>query len=67
MKKGSNVNKARTTIGDLIVAIVDAAREIFVNEQQAYHFTEVVLNRLARPVPARSVAGRIRLRRKTLL
>lgn len=52
MKMKSKENaKLRTTLGELVVAIMDAALEVSRNERAAYHLTGLVLNRMLEPAP----------------
>jgi hypothetical protein len=46
-----NVRRLHTTVGQLIVAIVDAARRVTESERNACRLTGLVLNRMLQPVP----------------
>ncbi|HEY7217946.1 MAG TPA: hypothetical protein VH985_06095 [Candidatus Binatia bacterium] len=46
-----NLRRLHTTVGELIVAIMDAARRVTDNERNAYRLTGFVLNRMLQPVP----------------
>lgn len=46
-----NVRRLHTTVGELIVAIMGAARRVADNERDAYRLTGFVLNRMLQPVP----------------
>lgn len=43
--------RVHTTIGELITAIVDAAKKVTTDERRAYHLTDFVLSQMLRPVP----------------
>jgi hypothetical protein len=45
------VRRLHTTVGELVVAITDAARRVAENEGSAYQLTGFVLNRMLQPVP----------------
>ena len=51
MTTHTRTKKIRTTLGELIVAITDAARGVTDNERNAYYLTGFVLNRMLRPAP----------------
>ena len=52
MTTRANTKKLHTTLGDLIVAIMDAARGFAANEREAYRLTGLIVNRMVlRPVP----------------
>jgi hypothetical protein len=51
MKTEFKVRKVRTTIGDLIVAIMDAALEVSKSERKAYRLTGLVVNKMLQPAP----------------
>lgn len=46
-----NVRRFHTTVGELIVAITDAARRVTDSERNACRLTGLVLNRMLEPVP----------------
>ena len=43
--------KLRTTMGDLIVAVMDAALEVSRSERNAYRLTGLVVNKMLQPCP----------------
>jgi len=49
MRSGSNIKRLYTTVGDLIVAITDAALEVSKNEKEAYRVAHLVLSRMVSP------------------
>jgi hypothetical protein len=51
MKTKTNVKRLRTTLGELVIAITDAALEVSRSERAAYRLTGLVLNRMLQPVP----------------
>jgi hypothetical protein len=55
--------RLRTTMGELITAIMDATRIVTTDEQHADRLTGFVLNNVLRPVPV-TVANRSIRRRK---
>jgi hypothetical protein len=57
------IKRLDTTVGELIAAIIDAAREITADERRAYHLTGFVLNQMLRPVPVTVSHRSIRRRR----
>jgi hypothetical protein len=54
----------RTTVGELIVTITDAALEVSRDERKAYRLTGIVLNRMAQAAPAGTGRQGIKLPRK---
>jgi hypothetical protein len=58
MKVEANVKRLRTTVGDLVVAMVDAALKAGGSEKDAYCLTGFFLNRMLQPAPAK--AARLR-------
>lgn len=66
MKTDSKIKQLRTTVGDLIAAIMDVAVERSRDERAAYRVTSLVVNRMLQPVPV--VATRkVRLHRNLRL
>jgi hypothetical protein len=54
MKAESNVTRLKTTVGDLVVAMVDAALRAGGSERNAYRLTGLILNAMLEPVPVRA-------------
>jgi len=63
----TNLNRSlRTTVGDLIVALMDAALEKCKDEQTACRVTSLILNRMVPvPVPARRACFGERAKRRS--
>ncbi|HXV84366.1 MAG TPA: hypothetical protein VEG60_31345 [Candidatus Binatia bacterium] len=57
----------QTTLGDLIVNIMDAASRFARDEREAYRITGLIVNRILCPVPAVARPRAIRLRRRAVL
>ena len=51
-----NVRRLHTTVGELIVAIMDAALGVSDSERDAYRLTGIVLNRMLDPVPVPAIS-----------
>lgn len=51
MTTKSHVKRFRTTLGDLIVALTDAARSCTDSDQNAYRLVGLVLNKALQPAP----------------
>jgi hypothetical protein len=56
-----------TTIGDLVVSIMDAALEVTRNERKAYRLSGLVLSKMLRPCPLLIKQPDINFRRKSRL
>ncbi len=54
MKAESNITRLRTTVGDLVVAMVDATLRAGASERNAYRMTGLVLNAMLEPAPVRA-------------
>lgn len=67
MKINSRIKRLRTTVGDLIAAIMDVAVEPCRDERAAYRVTSVVVNRMSQPVPVVATRARVRLHRRPRL
>jgi len=52
-----NVDKIDTTIGELVVALTDAAFEVFVEKKDAYFLVDLVLKYLLRRTQRDKAAG----------
>jgi hypothetical protein len=63
MKTNSKIKRLRTTVGDLITAIMDVAVERCPDERAAYRVTSLVVKRMLQPVPVVATRGRVRLHR----
>jgi hypothetical protein len=66
MQIDRNPKRLWTTVGDLIVATVDAAREISGSESMAYYLTALVLSKRLQPcreVAIQTISRRRRTRR----
>lgn len=46
-----NLRRLHTTVGELVVALMDAARRVTDSERNAYRLTGFVLNRMLQPAP----------------
>lgn len=64
MKTNSNIKQLRTTVGDLIAAIMDAAVQRCQDERAAYRVTSVLVNRMLQPVPVVATRATVKPRRK---
>jgi hypothetical protein len=53
MKLEGNIKRLQTTLGDLVVALVDAALKAGRSETNAYRMTGAIVNTLLQPAPAR--------------
>jgi len=65
MKTEMKIKRVHTTVGELIVAIMDAAQKVTNTERDAYRLTGFVWNRMLQPVPVvatRSVTRKTRIR-----
>jgi hypothetical protein len=51
MRINRNAARVRTTVGDLIVSIMDAARIVTRNERKVYGLTGLVLDKMLQPCP----------------
>jgi hypothetical protein len=65
MKSKANL-RFRTTLGELIGAIMDAALEVSRDERTAYHLTGLVLNRMLQPAPVIATQRRTHLYRRLI-
>jgi hypothetical protein len=59
-----NVRRLHTTVGELIVAIMDAARKVTDDGRNAYRLTGFVLNRMLQPAPATATRHATNIPRK---
>ncbi len=66
MKTNRNAGRLRTTIGDLVVSIMDAG-EVTRNERKAYRLSGLVLNKMLQPCPVLVNQPDIDFRRKSSL
>jgi len=66
MKTNRNAGRLRTTIGDLVVSIMDAG-EVTRNERKAYRLSGLVLNKILQPCPVLVNQPDIDFRRKSSL
>ena len=64
MKTNRNAGRVRTTVGDLIVSIMDAARRVTRNERRAYRLTGLVLDKMLQPFPVPATRSRNNFRKK---
>jgi hypothetical protein len=53
MKFQGNIKRLETTVGDLVVALVDAALKGGRSQTNAYRMTGAIVNTLLQPAPAR--------------
>lgn len=67
MKTDSKIKQLRTTVGDLIAAIMDVAVERSRDKRAAYRVTSLVVNRMLQPVPVVATRARVRLHRNLRL
>jgi hypothetical protein len=63
MKTNRKAGRVRTTIGDLIVSIMDAALRVTGNERKAYRLTGLVLDKMLQPCPVLATRPRIDFRK----
>jgi hypothetical protein len=54
MKLEQNIRTLHTTLGDLVVAVMDAALEVVGSEKKACRLGGVILNRMLQPAPVMS-------------
>ena len=59
MKVQANVKTVCTTVGDLVVAMVDAALKAGSSERNAYRVTGLIVNTMLQPATARVRPRRI--------
>jgi hypothetical protein len=62
--KTIKTKKLQTTVGDLIIALTDAARRVTANERAAYRLADFIFNRMLQPAPA-AATRRIRVYPRT--
>ena len=64
MRINRNAARVRTTVGDLIVSIMDAARIVTRNERKVYGLTGLVLDQMLQPSPVLATRPGSNFRRK---